>query len=72
MSTTTVKAASEVQAGDKIVRTLKPDGTPKRSVTVKQVTRQHQSGATSYSFTVEPGGDSLGWYSASYQFTIEE
>ena len=71
--TTVTKAASQITVGDKIVRTLNHDGSPKRTAIVRAVTiwPADARGATRYMFYVGPDNDSLGWYSATYQFTIE-
>ena len=67
-----LKAASAIKPGDKIVRTLNHDGSPKRTATVRGAkTSNNAHGAMRYMFTVEPAGDVLGWYSATYQFTVE-
>ena len=70
MSTVT-KAAAHIQPGDKIVRTTHHDGSPNRTATVRAVQQDSAHGRTRYMFTVEPSGDSLGWFNATYQFTVE-
>ena len=69
--TTEKKAAADIAPGDKIVRTLHHDGSPKRTVIVRSVQGGIARGAARYMFTVEPLGDTLGWYNETYQFTIE-
>lgn len=68
---TVLKAAEHIQPGDKIVRTVHHDGRPKRTATVNAVQVDRARDHARYMLTVDPSNDALGWYSATYQFTVE-
>ena len=70
MSATYHKSASQLAVGDRVVRTVHHDGTPKRSIVVAKVDHEKRDGRERFAFTTADG-DYLGWYSATYQFTVE-